>query len=457
MTDQRELDRLLDAYFVEGSDELADRVINAALDDIDHTEQRRASRMPRRFSTMNTYSRIAAAAVIGVLAVGGTLYALRPVQSPASKPDFVASPGSGVAISPSPSQPVSTPSLSPDPCLTFEIRTAAELTDIDGDPSTGIGSARGVFLAGSTLFAAGPGPARAIAEVTPSNGGSVEVLDLSADGSTALIRAGFIGGGNSDPECADLLTVRTDGSSVVRLTSLGAGRIVAAAAFSPDATRVAYSSLEPGSSPHGSVSVLDLGSRRTVDQPCGSSFVGDSAVQIDWSPTGDMVSLICGVLTIFDATGTAAQLEFPAIGDAWAFHWTDRGHLVVVDKAGDLRTVDVASQASRIIGSVDETKAEFVLLSGVFSPDGQWLAYVGSHQDGSYATYVTPTSGGNPTQILGEDDGFVAWSADSRALICTTDGNLDRVDLDTLERSTVASIANYTMGVRYRQGVWRIP
>ena len=37
MTDQRELDRLLGAYFVDGTDELADRVIDAALDQIDHT------------------------------------------------------------------------------------------------------------------------------------------------------------------------------------------------------------------------------------------------------------------------------------------------------------------------------------------------------------------------------------------------------------------------------------
>jgi hypothetical protein len=80
MTDQRELDRLLGAFFVEGTNELADRVIEAALDQIDDTQQRRVTRMPRRFSTMNIHTRLAAAAVIGVFAVGGTLYlaGLRP-------------------------------------------------------------------------------------------------------------------------------------------------------------------------------------------------------------------------------------------------------------------------------------------------------------------------------------------------------------------------------------------
>ena len=78
MTDQRELDRLLGAYFVEGTNELADRVIDAALDQIDHTQQRHTLRVPWRIPTMTTPFRLAAAAVIGVLAVGGALYLIQP-------------------------------------------------------------------------------------------------------------------------------------------------------------------------------------------------------------------------------------------------------------------------------------------------------------------------------------------------------------------------------------------
>ena len=76
MTDQRELDRLLGAYFVDGADELADRVIDAALDQIDHTDQRRPWRLPRRFPTMTMPIRIAPAAAVdpGVLAVGGRFF-----------------------------------------------------------------------------------------------------------------------------------------------------------------------------------------------------------------------------------------------------------------------------------------------------------------------------------------------------------------------------------------------
>ena len=95
MTEQRELDRLLGAYFVDGTDELADRVIDAALDQIDHTDQRRPMRLPRRFPTMTMPIRIAAAAVIGVLAVGGAYYLSRPAQPsvgpPAPTPSAAAS------------------------------------------------------------------------------------------------------------------------------------------------------------------------------------------------------------------------------------------------------------------------------------------------------------------------------------------------------------------------------
>jgi Kelch motif protein/galactose oxidase-like protein len=82
MTTQRELDRILDGFLADGTNELADRVIQAALTDIDHTPQRRHLRAPRRFpSITQMQTRLAVAAVIGVLAVGGALYLTRPSQN----------------------------------------------------------------------------------------------------------------------------------------------------------------------------------------------------------------------------------------------------------------------------------------------------------------------------------------------------------------------------------------
>lgn len=92
MTDRPELDRLLGAYFADGTDELADRVIDAALDQIDHTRQRRALRMPRRFPTMIMPIRLAAAAVIAALAVGGAFYLLKPGQPAVGGPSAAPTP-----------------------------------------------------------------------------------------------------------------------------------------------------------------------------------------------------------------------------------------------------------------------------------------------------------------------------------------------------------------------------
>jgi hypothetical protein len=128
MTDQRELDRLLGAYFVKGTDELSDRVIDAALDQIDHTEQRRTRRASWRFPTMNTPMRLTTAAVIGVLAVGGTLYLNRPGQPAFGGPD----PTAGASASPSEFAvvgPSATPTVSPTPSVPPLIWSRASLAE----------------------------------------------------------------------------------------------------------------------------------------------------------------------------------------------------------------------------------------------------------------------------------------------------------------------------------------
>jgi polar amino acid transport system substrate-binding protein len=84
VTSQRELDRLLGAFLSEGADEVADRVIDAALDEIDHARQRRVVRLPWGSWTMNSTTKnltsVAAVAVVGVLAVGAVLLLVRPGQ-----------------------------------------------------------------------------------------------------------------------------------------------------------------------------------------------------------------------------------------------------------------------------------------------------------------------------------------------------------------------------------------
>lgn len=101
MTTDRDFDRIAAAWLADGPEELSDRVIDAAVDQIHLTRQRRAITAPWRLPTMTTPARVAAAAVIGVLVFGGALFFLgRPGQSgvggpppsPSVRPTTVPSP-----------------------------------------------------------------------------------------------------------------------------------------------------------------------------------------------------------------------------------------------------------------------------------------------------------------------------------------------------------------------------
>ena len=77
MTGRTTTERILDAYLAPEADRLPDRVIDAALDEVARTPQRRALRVPWRFPDMPALSRatgIAAVALVAVVAVGGIMY-----------------------------------------------------------------------------------------------------------------------------------------------------------------------------------------------------------------------------------------------------------------------------------------------------------------------------------------------------------------------------------------------
>src|SRR4051795_12769707 len=89
MNNARALDATLDAFLADGAEEVADRVIEAALAEIDETPQRRAGRA-WRFSAMAFPSRVAVAAV-AIVAVATTLVVLRPDRPSISPPNGTAS------------------------------------------------------------------------------------------------------------------------------------------------------------------------------------------------------------------------------------------------------------------------------------------------------------------------------------------------------------------------------
>jgi len=110
MSTNRDFDRIAGAWLAEGPNELADRVLDAALDEVHMTHQRRRIAVPWRLPPMNTPLRLVAAiAIIAVVGYAGLSF-LNP------------RPGVGGLPSPTPS-----PTVSPSPGPT----ATPELTQID--------------------------------------------------------------------------------------------------------------------------------------------------------------------------------------------------------------------------------------------------------------------------------------------------------------------------------------
>jgi hypothetical protein len=91
MTTDRDFDRIAMAWLADGPEELPDRVIDATVDQIHLTRQRRAARPPWRLPTMTLPARVAAFVAVGALILagiavvgsGGGLNGPRPSQTPA--------------------------------------------------------------------------------------------------------------------------------------------------------------------------------------------------------------------------------------------------------------------------------------------------------------------------------------------------------------------------------------
>jgi hypothetical protein len=78
MNRRTEIERALDGFLSEGPQTVADQALMRALDAVDRTQQRRGLLAPWRFPHMNTYTRLATAAVVAVVALGGALYLIGP-------------------------------------------------------------------------------------------------------------------------------------------------------------------------------------------------------------------------------------------------------------------------------------------------------------------------------------------------------------------------------------------
>jgi len=123
MKTQHDVDLLLDRWFSEGETEFSDRALDATLDIVEHTPQRRVLRLPWRNRSMLLSMRLGAAAALAVVVVLGGAYLLTSPspqvgQSPAPSPAATSAPSPTPTGSPAGSPPPE-PTLIPGTSLMF--------------------------------------------------------------------------------------------------------------------------------------------------------------------------------------------------------------------------------------------------------------------------------------------------------------------------------------------------
>jgi Tol biopolymer transport system component len=229
MTDDRSLERAARSWLETGPTQAPDRAVEAALLRIETTPQERDLRIPRRLPTMLTPARLAVAAVIGVLAIGGTaLLVNRPSQS------TVGGPGPNASSS-TPASPITSPKPSSSGAfldytglpgwIVFERAGKAP----DGSTPAGVDYPHSLWLAhadGSDLHELAPG--------VPASG--KVSFDISPDGSHVIFSA-------YDPP-VQVWEVGIEGGSQKLLSTdcngVPAQCMDAAPAYSPDGKRIAF-------------------------------------------------------------------------------------------------------------------------------------------------------------------------------------------------------------------------
>jgi Tol biopolymer transport system component len=275
MTDDRSLERAARSWLETGPTQAPDRAVEAALLRIESTTQERDLRIPWRFSDMTTPARLAAAAVIGVLLVGGAFFYLAKPGQPA-----VGGPG------PSRSAPaLASPTASPKPS------SSSAILDYNGLHGWIVFERAGKAPDGSTLAGGEPRSlwlARAdgsdIHELAPGVPASGKVsFDISPDGSHVIfsaydapIRIWEVGIGGGDQKL-----LSTDCSGVP------AECMDAAPAYSPDGKRIAFLRATETSSV---LAIRDLASGDVTI--LGSTRSSSSDVWLDepsWSPDGRQI------------------------------------------------------------------------------------------------------------------------------------------------------------------------
>jgi len=399
MTDDRSLERAARSWLEAGPTQAPDRAVEAALLRIETTSQERDLRILWRLPKMTTPARVAAAAVIGALAVGGAFFVLgKPGQSavggpgPSATPTAAAQTATPTAVSQTAS-PVAaasaTPSLTvdhsdvPGRLLVQHLGNALDGSEVDS--RNGHYERRRLYLMdpdGSNITEFLPGQ--------PATGKTH--ADVSADQTKVTFQDSPATGASK------IYEANLDGSGF-RQISTACSCSEGEPAYSPDGRLIAFTRWTDGDTV-SQIGIRDLATGTITMHPetkgvwpAGTS--GDWAEHASWSPDGKTI--------------------------VYALIRRDAGGKLVSSK---LMSLTVASSAVKDIGVAETLGAG----EPRYSPDGSLILFASRsaetslgeaygnvytvHPDGTGLTRLTPARGGF-------DDGGTgaSWTPDGKYII----------------------------------------
>ena len=232
---------------------------------------------------------------------------------------------------------------------------------------------------------------REIARVGDSDAGQPAGFTLSRDGKQiALFR--------TTQENMDVWAMDVERGALRRITSGDAWECCAS--WSPDATRLMFSTNRNG--------MLDLAETSLDDPGAEKSVLTSSAWKNmqDWSPDGQTIlfTQVQGDLASANSSDSAATQN---LRDLWA--------------------LNVAEQKPFLVAHSDYDD-----IGGRFSPDGRWIVYF-SNETGDYEVYVQRFPGpGGKMRVSSQGGNFASWRHDGRELyFMAPDNTLIVVPMDS--------------------------
>lgn len=327
MTDDRSLERAARSWLETGPTQAPDRAVEAALLRIETTPQERDLRIPRRFSEMTTPARLAAAAVLAVVLIGGAYL-------------YIGKPGQPAVGGPEPS-PSSTPGGSPASSAGRFDATSLQGWIVfghfgkapDGSTPAGVDYPDSIWLVhadGTGLHEMAPG--------VPAEGKFN--ADISPDGRTVAFNSG-------EPK-VQTWEAGIDGAAPRLVSTSCSGDpnecMERDPAYSPDGRRIAFVRAVAGDTNTSQIGIRELATGAvTLIESTVTPFASGELAQPSWSPDGAQIGyatvprdpktdkVIDSRLSVVRTDGTGLhQLSLP-VGTPWGdLDWSPDGSRIVL-------------------------------------------------------------------------------------------------------------------------------